>query len=1461
MPKKSKARKTKLRTLLLSVITVALLASIATFVGVGASGLNGGNVSDSDNGGLFALFETKSTNGTEVDALPSNVGDAQIDFENYTSPLTLNVTSASPVYIEYNEGILLFDTPKNGVYECEIEDIFGNVYVHSASPITVFSIDCWGAVPVLNINPNANLTELYCSDVELEQLNISENSTLQKLDCSYNNINYLDLSGCTGLKELDCSDNQLTEKELSVNTSTLEKLVCNDNKFKSFSTASYASSLKYINFSGNKLESLDVSQCSSLTYLNVSSNSLSFDSLKLPNSLSAGDVVGLDSQNLTLYVKKYKPDETINVAVGTGSVYTWYLSNGTAASPTVVADGKFSFGSEYIDKYVYCIITNPALPEMTIRTNTLYITNTDTTACNAQMNNCDKGDYIGFYLSGPEPYPVYIDWGDGEKVLVDEACYDPDNYTTWCEGNAKGSTVKIYTEDVFGMFLNYGSYDLSNSKGLKFVISTFGDIENLNLSGCTALMYVEGEESIIKSMNFSGCTALESIDCLGPLTESIDLTGCSALTKLTLSNIALSELDVSDCTELTTLDVSTWDIDETPTRLTKLDVSKNVKLEFLQCFNQNLTALDLSKNTALTDISIGYNNLTFSKLKLFDGWESCQVKLMDHQTYVYTPSEVSAGTTIDLSSEYSVGGKVTQYKWYSADKLDDEYGTPVDGKEITPATAANGKFTFGNAVAGKYVYCVMTNDAFPGMDVTTTPIKIKEGVVCKHTKTKLVGKKAATCFEEGYTGDKVCTSCGEIVTPGTSIEKLAHTFKKYVSNNDATCISDGTKTAKCEKCDATNTITDFGSKKPHTYGVCSYIDENTHRYTCTVEGCGHEEILPHRGGTATYTEQAVCMDCGGSYGELVPHDIKLNVETITMLKDKQFAVTTYTYPSNSTKKITWSSSDENIAAVDQSGKITAVAKGKATITAVIEGGNSAQIKVTVIDSWKKNTESITINKSAYTLTIHRNKLNPTVSLSAKIKGNSTGRLWYSDDINVATVSSSGRVTAVSAGTANIYCRTAGGEVVASSVITVNDFRIDSDNMRDNIIYVNAGDTCKVSLTNTTSDNSAVTWKSSNAKYASIDANGNVTAYKKGTVTITVTTANKSKDTCKLVIVNPTESLKMNKTSASIYIGRSVSLKASLVTRGSNDPVFWTSSNSSIATVSSKGVVKGLKQGKVTITATSFNGEKTTAEITVMSKAAALQFTEVTPALFMGGHTGQFTVKITSPVNSNDTIKWTTSNKRVIEIINVSPDGKTVTIKSGNKGTATITAKAGSGKSIKYKVTSVDQAADSMTLNKTEASIYVGKTVTFKATKVEPKGCNDIIIWSSSNEGVATVTPDGVVKGVGQGNVTITATMFGSDRVLCKIPVKVMTKAVSMSVDKTSSTVAVNGTDKITVTEIVPTGCNDAITWSTSNKSVVTVTPSSDGTQATVTGLKKGTATITVKTGSGKYKKIKVTVTA
>lgn len=107
----------------------------------------------------------------------------------------------------------------------------------------------------------------------------------------------------------------------------------------------------------------------------------------------------------------------------------------------------------------------------------------------------------------------------------------------------------------------------------------------------------------------------------------------------------------------------------------------------------------------------------------------------------------------------------------------------------------------------------------------------------------------------------------------------------------------------------------------------------------------------------------------------------------------------------------------------------------------------------------------------------------------------------------------------------------------------------------------------------------VTWTSSNKKVATVDKNGKVTGIKTGTTTITckyVYNKKTIKKTCKITVKNPA----INKTSATIYNSKTLQLAVN----GALSKVTWSSSNKKVATVSSKGVVTGLKAGKCTITA-------------------------------------------------------------------------------------------------------------------------------------------------------------------------------------------------------------------------------------------------------------------------------------
>ena len=212
---------------------------------------------------------------------------------------------------------------------------------------------------------------------------------------------------------------------------------------------------------------------------------------------------------------------------------------------------------------------------------------------------------------------------------------------------------------------------------------------------------------------------------------------------------------------------------------------------------------------------------------------------------------------------------------------------------------------------------------------------------------------------------------------------------------------------------------------------------------------------------------------------------------------------------------------------------------------------------------------------------------------------------------------------------------------------------------------------------------------------------------------------------------------LDKTSATIYTGKTVTLKAT-----SNDTaktVTYTTSNKAVATVSSTGVVKGVKAGTAVITANCGNA---TATCKVTVKAPSVKFAKKSAVVYKGKTA---TVKATLAGVSSVTYK--SSNTKIATV-----DSKTGTVKGIKAGTVTITATSGKLKAT-YKLTVKNPT---FTLTKSSATIAKGKTTTIKS-KAAPASK---VTYISSNKKVATVTSKGVVKGIRKGKATITVKCNG-----------------------------------------------------------------------------------------------------
>ena len=205
----------------------------------------------------------------------------------------------------------------------------------------------------------------------------------------------------------------------------------------------------------------------------------------------------------------------------------------------------------------------------------------------------------------------------------------------------------------------------------------------------------------------------------------------------------------------------------------------------------------------------------------------------------------------------------------------------------------------------------------------------------------------------------------------------------------------------------------------------------------------------------------------------------------------------------------------------------------------------------------------------------------------------------------------------------------------------------------------------------------------------------------------------------------------------------------------------------MATVTSKGVVTGVKAGTAKITAKSNNGKTATCTITVTPKVEVTKVT-VTPAKtsVTVGKTLELAAKVTPENAADKTIKWSTSNKT---IATVSSEGVVTGVK---KGSVTITAKSTNGKKATCTVTVQNPVAvKRVVLSSTTASVTEGKTVALTATISPENAADPSVTWSSSDKTIATVDAAGVVHGVKAGTVTITATSNNKKTATCKVTVK------------------------------------------------------------------------------------------
>lgn len=311
-------------------------------------------------------------------------------------------------------------------------------------------------------------------------------------------------------------------------------------------------------------------------------------------------------------------------------------------------------------------------------------------------------------------------------------------------------------------------------------------------------------------------------------------------------------------------------------------------------------------------------------------------------------------------------------------------------------------------------------------------------------------------------------------------------------------------------------------------------------------------------------------------------------ETLTIGNSVMIKVTCENESVIKDKVIGWKSSDENILTVSDTGRVTAKSNGTATITATVNGKSvSCTIKV-IIPAAK-----VTLSKTKVSLIAGES-----VSLKSTMEpANSTDKIqWSSSNVDIAKVSSSGKITAVKAGTATITATAYSGKKATCTVTVIKEAA--SIKISRKTLNLAKGKSSKLKYTlPSNSGTKSVKWISSNKSIVKVDKNGKVTGVKAGTAYVIVETASGVSAKCKVTVKNLATKISLNKSKATIKLGKSITLKYSVPKNTVADGIKWSTSNKKVAYVNN-GNVTGVGIGTANITVKMSNGKKAVCKITV-----------------------------------------------------------------------------------------------------------------------------------------------------------------------------------------------------------------------------------------------------------------------
>ncbi|MDO4865614.1 MAG: Ig-like domain-containing protein [Clostridia bacterium] len=575
----------------------------------------------------------------------------------------------------------------------------------------------------------------------------------------------------------------------------------------------------------------------------------------------------------------------------------------------------------------------------------------------------------------------------------------------------------------------------------------------------------------------------------------------------------------------------------------------------------------------------------------------------------------------------------------------------------------------------------------------------------------------------------------------------------------------------------------------------------------------------------------------GTYAECLvtvkkkPDAVRFNVAKLTIGKGEisnALSVILGSAPGECAGKLTFSTSKKKIVTVDANGIIRGVKTGKAVIKVKTYNGLTASCTVTV----KKAPGKVTASADKKTLGVGE-----TGQLTGKLPKKTAGSITYlSEQPGIVSVdAATGAMKAVAPGQTRVYAQSFNGK---KGYVTVT-----VQPAPTSIAFPSAqlvmGVGMKLDAVATLNAGAAGTISYSVAGNVATVENGKLKATAVGSGTLTATAYNGLTASCALVVKPAPTAVTLPAKTITIGVNESVQLHPSV---GDSASTFtYSSSAKKKVKVSADGVVKGVKTGSATITVKTYNKKKFKLKVVVQKAPGSVSVSPTSGELCVGEKL-QLSAKL--PKKTAGAVTYSSANEAVAKV-----NAQTGEVVAVGAGKTDIIARSYNGREARCAVT-VFTVPTSVSVDVGMIELAVGQTCAIKAT-LGPAGSRSPLTWSSANSGVASVSGEGVIKGVGAGSTTVTVAT-NAPGVTAQVLVTVKPAPGSVALNYSKHTLNIHETCQLTPT--IPAGTYTVYTYASSDTAVATVSP-----EGAVVAQGRGTAKLTVTTANGLSASMELTV--